>query len=157
LYIQSMIHIRTAKFRELETIVDFQHKMAWETEKLELNKEIVFKGVEAVFEDKSKGTYYVAVNEDEKVLGCLLTTPEWSEWRNGTVLWIQSVFVEKEHRGKGIYRQMYEYLKEHVEADEDLMGLRLYVEKENKAAQKVYTKLGMSCDHYDFYEWMKDF
>jgi len=152
-----MNHIRAAKFRELDTIVDFQHKMAWETENLELDKNTVFKGVEAVFEDTAKGTYYVAVDEDENVLGCLLTTPEWSEWRNGTVLWIQSVYVIKEHRGQGIYKKMYNFLKDHVEAYDELMGLRLYVEKKNEPAQKVYKKLGMNSDHYDFYEWMKEF
>lgn len=145
---------RKAKFKELETIVDFQILMARETEALELDKEKLMAGVEAVFEDPGKGTYYVAV-EGEEVIACLLITPEWSEWRNGTVWWIQSVYVIKEHRGKGIFKGLYQYIKEMVEEDETLKGIRLYVETENKKAQAVYEKIGMNGEHYKLYEWLK--
>lgn len=132
-------------------------KMAHETEDLDLDRDALYKGIAAVFEDPNKGIYYVAVNEKDEVVGCLLTTPEWSEWRNGTVVWIQSVYVRKKFRGQGVFKKMYNFLKEMVEADEQLKGLRLYVEKENVAAQKVYTALGMKDEHYHFFEWMKEF
>jgi RimJ/RimL family protein N-acetyltransferase len=146
--------IRKAKFKELETIVEFQLLMANETEGIDLDKDIVFMGVEAVFEDIGKGSYYVT-EEDEEVLACLLITPEWSEWRNGTVYWIQSVFVKAEHRGKGIFKAMYDYIKKMVQEDPDLKGIRLYVEKENVKAQAVYEKIGMTAEHYKLYEWLK--
>jgi GNAT superfamily N-acetyltransferase len=145
---------RKAKFKELETIVDFQILMASETEDMKLDKETLISGVEAVFEDPGKGTYYVAT-EEEVVIACLLITPEWSEWRNGTVWWIQSVYVVKEHRGKGIFKALYNYIKAMVEGDETLKGIRLYVEKENTKAQAVYEKLGMTAEHYKLYEWLK--
>lgn len=154
-YIYQVVHIRTAKFKELEVIADFQVRMAEETEGLRLNRENILRGVEAVFEDPGKGTYFVAIDHDEQVLACLLITPEWSEWRNGTVYWFQSVYVMQDYRGTGIFRQMYEHVKAIVEEDEDLVGLRLYVEKDNVKAQQVYEKLGMDGDHYKMYEWMK--
>ncbi len=149
-----MSTIRKAKFKELETIVDFQLLMAKETEDLALDRRQLFEGVEAVFADSGKGTYYVATEQDE-VIACLLITPEWSEWRNGTVYWIQSVYVKKEYRGQGVFKAMYAYIKDMVEHDDDLKGIRLYVEKENTKAQAVYEKLGMSAEHYKLYEWLK--
>ncbi|UII28145.1 GNAT family N-acetyltransferase [Fulvivirga maritima] len=151
-----MINIQRADSSHIDTIIDFQKKMAWQTEELELDTDTLQKGVSAVFDDPTKGQYYVAINEEE-VIGCLLVTPEWSEWRNGTVLWIQSVYVIKEYRKQGVFKQMYNYLKAKVIADEKLMGLRLYVEKTNLPAQKVYEAIGMNGDHYHFFEWMKTF
>lgn len=151
-----MITVRTAKYKELGTIVEFQMKMARETEGLDLDEKTLRKGVEAVFEDFNKGIYYVA-EEGDQIVACLLTTPEWSEWRNGTVLWIQSVYVRKGYRGQGVFRLMYEFIQRLVEHDKDLMGIRLYVEKNNFNAQKVYQAIGMNGDHYQFYEWMKTF
>lgn len=151
-----MITIRPAKFKELDIIVDFQKKMAWETEALKLNEEQLRKGVEAVFEDFNKGVYYVAEENDE-IIACLLTTPEWSEWRNGTVIWIQSVYVCENYRGKGVFRALYDFVKQMVKDDEHLKGIRLYVEKTNLSAQKVYQAIGMNGEHYHFFEWMKSF
>ncbi|MBL3654650.1 GNAT family N-acetyltransferase [Fulvivirga sediminis] len=151
-----MINIQRADTSHINIIIDYQKKMAWQTEELELDDDTLQKGVTAVFNDPTKGQYYVAIHNEE-VIGCLLVTPEWSEWRNGTVLWIQSVYVSKDFRKQGVFKQMYNYLKAQVIADEKLMGLRLYVEKTNLPAQKVYEAIGMNGDHYQFFEWMKTF
>ena len=156
-YIYPMINIRQAKYKELETIVDFQMRMARETEGLELDKATLQKGVENVFTDFSRGIYYVATADGDEVVACLLTTPEWSDWRNGTIIWIQSVYVREDFRNKGIFRSMYKFIKQLVEEDNDLKGIRLYVEKTNLNAQKVYEAMGMGSDHYHFFEWMKAF
>lgn len=148
------IKIRPGLLFDIPHIASFQVKMALETENLKLDPPTVDKGVAAVFDDPSKGKYWIA-ELDGKVVGSLLTIPEWSDWRNGTVLWIHSVFVEESFRGKGIYKKMYEHLKKMVEDSRDLRGLRLYVDKTNLNAQKVYDKLGMSAEHYALYEWMK--
>jgi ribosomal protein S18 acetylase RimI-like enzyme len=111
-------------------------------------------GVHRLFKDSTKGRYYVT-EESGEVVGCLMTTYEWSDWRNGTVLWIQSVYVAKEHRGLGVYKMMYNHLMQLVETDPDLKGIRLYVDKTNTPAQKIYQKIGMNGDHYTVYEWMK--
>lgn len=151
-----MVQIRTAKRSDSQRIKDFQIKMALETENLVLDESVVEKGVLAVFEDESKGTYYIA-EIDEIIVGSLLTTYEWSDWRNGRVLWIQSVYVIPEHRGKGIYRMLYEHIKNLVKSQKlDFRGIRLYVDKTNQNAQKVYEKLGMENHHYEMFEWMNE-
>ena len=149
-----MISIRKALPEDASTIVDFQIKMAQETENLVLEAKKLMPGTLAVFDDASKGTYYVAVKGDE-VIGCLLTTYEWSEWRNGTVLWIQSVYILEEYRGQKVFRKMYEHIQQLVEQNDAYKGIRLYVEKDNTRAQKVYAALGMDGEHYRMFEWIK--
>ncbi|PIK16343.1 GNAT family N-acetyltransferase [Halobacteriovorax sp. JY17] len=139
----------------LNTIAKFQVAMARETEELELDLDIVLKGVASVFDDSSKGKYFVALNDKRECIASLLTVNEWSDWRCKNVLWIHSVFVIKEMRGKKIFKEMYQYLQEHVRDDENLAGLRLYVDKRNLSAQEVYKKIGMTKEHYDLFEWLE--
>ncbi len=146
--------IRTAISDDLDQIVDFQLKMALETEEIELHLPTVLKGVAAVLEDSTKGRYYVA-EISGKIVGSLLTTFEWSDWRNGTVLWIQSVYVIPEFRRQGVYRSMYTHIKKQVMESEDLKGIRLYADKSNNIAHETYLKLGMNADHYKTFEWLK--
>lgn len=149
------IKVRVGLLFDAGIIASYQVKMALETENLKLDPQTVEKGVSAVFDNPEKGKYYVAEANGE-VVGCLLTVPEWSDWRNGTVLWIHSVYVLPEYRSKGIFRMLYQNLVDMVNSeDNDLRGLRLYVEKTNGPAQKVYEKLGMSGEHYHLYEWLK--
>jgi GNAT superfamily N-acetyltransferase len=149
-----VIEIRKAKSSDSERIVELQLRMAQETEGLALNRDVVIKGVSGVFQEPARGTYWVA-EEKDKVLGVLLAIPEWSDWRNGTVLWIHSLYVVPEARGRGVFKKLYLNLKEQVEQSPELVGLRLYVDKQNKSAKKIYEKLGMSRDHYELYEWLK--
>lgn len=146
--------VREAKYQDKEIIAGFQVAMALETENLLLDITIVNKGVEAVFDDRSKGTYFVAEKES-KVVGSLLITYEWSDWRNGVVWWIQSVFINPEFRGIGIFPEMYRHILKNVKQDGHIRGIRLYVDKTNIKAQKVYNKLGMDGGHYSTFEWMK--
>lgn len=146
--------VRKAILSDLDAIVEFQLKMANETEGIELNQTTVKKGVSAVLIDNSKGQYYVA-ELNEIVISSLLTTFEWSDWRNGTILWIQSVYVLPEWRRKGVYRSMYKHIKELVLNDGNLNGIRLYADKSNKSAQNTYKTLGMNADHYVTFEWLK--
>ena len=150
-----MIEIRRGRRKDASNIVDFQIRMAKETEDLTLDRPTVEKGVHAVFDDPHKGAYWIA-ELDNKVVGCLLTVPEWSDWRNGTVLWIHSVYVIPSARRRGIFRMMYENLKTTVEQSADLRGLRLYVERENERAQKTYNAMGMDGNHYKMFEWMRE-
>jgi ribosomal protein S18 acetylase RimI-like enzyme len=149
------IKIRPGLLFDIDIIADFQVKMAFETENgLKLDPPTVLKGVTAVMDDPSKGKYWVA-EVDGNVVGCLLTVPEWSDWRNGTVLWVHSVYVDPNFRKQGVYKALYSHLKEMVNETSDLRGIRLYVDKTNVKAQKVYESLGMSGEHYHLYEWMK--
>ena len=146
--------IREATEKDIPWLLDFQLKMALETENITLEISSLTLGVHRLFKDSTKGRYYVA-EENGELTGCLMTTYEWSDWRNGTVLWIQSVYVSKEHRGRGVYKEMYNYLRQLVENDPSLRGIRLYVDKRNKTAQDTYTKLEMNGEHYTVFEWMK--
>jgi len=146
--------IRQAIESDSGSIVEFQLSMAWETEELKLNEPTVIKGVAAVFEDPAKGIYYVA-ETDGKVVGSLLTTFEWSDWRNGTVLWIQSVYVRPEYRKRSIFSKLYKHIQEKVNGNPDLRGIRLYADKTNIPAHGVYEHLGMTAEHYQMFEWIK--
>ena len=149
-----MITVRKAVKEESGTIADFQLSMAYETEKLVLDENIVKAGVNAVFERPELGAYYVA-DDDGKIVGSLLTTFEWSDWRNGMVLWIQSVYVVPARRRKGVYTRLYRFLQDMVLKSDDLRGIRLYAEVTNSGAHETYLKLGMNAGHYKTYEWMK--
>lgn len=150
-----MITVREAIAADSKFIIDFQLKMAMETERVQLDKQILTEGIKQLFEDPAKGKYYIA-EVDNEVAGCLMTTYEWSDWRCGNVLWIQSVYIAAPYRGKGVYKKMYEYIRELVtKPNSEYRGIRLYVDKTNTHAQQVYEKLGMNGEHYQVYEWMK--
>ena len=149
-----MTVIRRGRPEDLETIVSFQLEMALETEDLALDRGTVTRGVRAVFEDPSKGEYWVAEREG-RVVGGLLTVPEWSDWRNGTVLWIHSLYVVPEFRRQGVFRKLYAALRARVEASSELKGLRLYVDRRNGRARRIYEGFGMDGGHYQLYEWLK--
>jgi GNAT superfamily N-acetyltransferase len=152
--IQDTGKVRPATATDAASITRFQQQMAKETEGITLDADTVGKGVSAVFEDPSRGIYYVLEVEGQ-VIASLLITYEWSEWRNGQVWWIQSVYVERDFRGQGIFKQLYAYIQSLATSDENICGIRLYVDNTNAAAQKVYQSIGMNGDHYKVYEWMK--
>ncbi len=148
-----MIQVREAFSDEAGTIAHFQVLMAEETEGLKLDPEMVRDGVNSVFSDPSKGKYYV-VTIGDTIAGSLLTTYEWSDWRNKYFIWIQSVYVSQRYRGKGMFSEMYMNIRKMVENSDSYAGIRLYVDKDNRTARKTYSKLGMIADHYQLYEWI---
>jgi GNAT superfamily N-acetyltransferase len=145
---------REAQLSDAPVIIEFQQAMARETEDLELDREILTRGVHALFSDPSLGRYFVA-ERDGEVAGSLMITYEWSDWRNGMVWWIQSVYVAPAHRRRGIYAGLYAHVRELIDTDPDIRGIRLYVDRRNVSAQEVYTRLGMDGGHYQVFEWMK--
>jgi GNAT superfamily N-acetyltransferase len=151
-----IIKVRVAKPSDKSAIVDFQLKMAQETEEQVLDKDTISKGVKAVIDDPSKATYFVAeVDGNKGIVGSLMITDEWSDWRNGWVWWIQSLYVIPEFRKKGVFSALFEHINSLIQASTDVKGLRLYVDKRNKKAQNIYDAIGMSGDHYITYELMK--
>jgi GNAT superfamily N-acetyltransferase len=152
----SNLIVRTGLLEDLAFIVDAQLNMAKETEDKHLDKSVVLAGVQHLFNNPFVGKYYLAEYENRPV-ACFLALFEWSDWRNGNVIWIHSLYVIPEFRARGVFKFMYEHLKEEVQSSEDLRGIRLYVDKRNTKAQAVYEKLGMNADHYALYEWMCDF
>lgn len=149
-----MVHIRQSHEQDAEVVAGFQLLMAMETENLQLDKDTVIQGVLNVHRDPTKGKYLVAVAE-EQIIGSLMLTYEWSDWRNNTVVWIQSVYVMPEFRQQGVFKMLYNTVKKMVTEDDAFAGIRLYVDRTNKNAQEVYAKSGMNGDHYQVFEWMK--
>jgi GNAT superfamily N-acetyltransferase len=149
-----MFVFRLARPEDIPRIAEFQIAMALETEDVRLDPETCAKGVRAVFETTSLGKYYVA-EKYSNVVGVTLTTYEWSDWRNGVVWWIQSVYVHPDFRKQGIYSGIYSFIRGLAQSDPFVRGIRLYVDKRNIPAQEVYSHLGMNGEHYQVFEWMK--
>lgn len=135
---------------DIEAIAHFQVEMAMESEGTSLSLERVTRGVIMAMDDEAKGQYIVARCEG-KVVGSLMLTREWSDWNCQWYWWIQSVYVEPRHRGKGVYRAMYERVKQ-MARNENVSQVRLYVDKTNNTAQHAYQHLGMTETHYLMYE-----
>lgn len=146
------MNIRLAQAAETDDLVEFNQAMALETEGKHLDPEVLKAGVAAVFDDDEKGFYVVAENNG-RIVGGLMVTYEWSDWRNSWVWWIQSVYIRPEARGQRIYSRLYDFVKERAVA-EKAFGIRLYVENTNHHAQLVYEKVGMVPSHYLMYEEM---
>lgn len=148
------ILIQKAGYEHLHVLVDMQQRLASETEHVYLPTETLTKGMSALFDDPGKGEYYVAMDGKEAV-GCFLITYEWSDWRNGMVWWLQSVFVSETYRKTGVFRKMFVHVMTAIEQKPEVIGLRLYVDKSNVRAMKVYESMGMDGSHYTVYEKMK--
>lgn len=147
------IKIRQARKEDAPALVEFNQAMALETEGKKLETEILQPGVEAVFNDEKKGFYVVAESEGE-IIGGLMITFEWSDWRNSWFWWIQSVYILPDFRGQRIYSRLYDFVKNLARENGNVCGFRLYVEKENTRAQRVYERVGMEQSHYLMYEEM---
>ena len=135
---------------DIDTIVQFQANMAMESEGCVLNKEKVTKGVTAAMLDDSKGIYWVAKYEG-RTIGSLMITREWSDWNNEWYWWIQSVYVTPEYRKQGVYKAMYQKVKDAAK-ENNVSQIRLYADKTNLSAQKAYQSLGMHESHYLMFE-----
>lgn len=144
------INVRPGEPKDAQSLAQFQIAMALETESKTLDPQVVLPAVQAVFDDASKGHYYVA-EIDGKVVGCLMITFEWSDWRNSNIWYIQSVFVDSAHRGRGIFKTLYRQVVEAAK-QQSVRFVRLYVECDNAAAQSTYESLGMSKLPYYMYQ-----
>jgi ribosomal protein S18 acetylase RimI-like enzyme len=149
------IIIRLANKNDIDALVEFNCRMAFETENKELKPEILRPGVEGLFQNRQYGFYVIAEDRiNGERAGGLMITYEWSDWRNGLIWWIQSVYIMPDYRRRGIYRRLYEFVKDLAQAEKSVCGFRLYVEKENTIAQRTYLSLGMEETHYLMFEEM---
>ena len=145
------ISVRLACGDDAEIIADHSAAMAREIEDIELDYNRLLAGTRAVFEDAGKG-FFVVAERESRVVGQLMITFEWSDWRNGLFWWIQSVYVEPASRGQGVYSALHQWVIEQAAAARDVCGVRLYVDKSNHNAQRTYRRLGMTPAVYDMYE-----
>jgi GNAT superfamily N-acetyltransferase len=147
-----VVHVRPATLSDLDAIVSGNVALAEESEHLQLDSQTLREGVRALLTGRAPGRYSVA-ELDRRVVGQLLITYEWSDWRNRMVWWIQSVYVVPEARRLGIFRALYAYARQEALAG-GTGGLRLYVDVTNTVAQAVYRSMGMTGDHYRVFEDM---
>ncbi len=145
------IIIRQAAPADAPVITDFNLRLAQETEDLALEEPRVRKGVAAILQDPAKGLYFVA-EIDGTVAGQVMITYEWSDWRNGNLWWLQSVYVKDEFRGRGVFRALFTYLRDLAQKEAGVAGIRLYMHAANDRARRSYEALGMSQTNYVVFE-----
>jgi ribosomal protein S18 acetylase RimI-like enzyme len=145
------MQIRKGQTTDLQALVNFNQAMALETENLQLDRDTLTLGVSTLLDHPEKGCYLVAELGGE-IVGSLMVTFEWSDWRAKNYFWIQSVYIRPENRRQGIYGKLYQAVKDLAEAQGGAASFRLYVENENISAQKTYEALGMEQSYYLMYE-----
>ena len=145
------LHVRRQNWDDRDTVVAMNAAMALETEGVQLDRQRLEAGVQAVLDDPSKG-FYLLAERDGRTVGQLMITKEWSDWRNGTFWWIQSVYVLPEHRRTGVYRALYDWVLSRAESLDGVCGVRLYVHHDNAIATTTYTALGMEQSAYHLFE-----
>lgn len=148
------MQVRLATPQDAPVLIEFNAAMALETEQKELLPEVIGAGVRSLLGNPAAG-FYVLAEKDDRVLGALMITKEWSDWRNGTFWWIQSVYVRPELRRQGVYKLLYRHVQELAADDPAVCGFRLYVEHENARALATYRALGMKQTRYLVFEELK--
>lgn len=136
------IEVRDATLDDAATIVQFNQRLAWESERKQLDAATLEQGVLRLLQDASWGRYFVACDEG-RIVGQLLITYEWSDWRNGPIWWLQSVYVAPEYRRQGVFRALHAHVRRLAKDEGRAVALRLYVERDNRLAQDVYRQAGM--------------
>ncbi len=147
------LSIRDATTEDAATIADFNNRMCEETEGQRLDPGLIGPGVKRLLEDDANGRYWVA-EVDGRVVGQIMVTYEWSDWRNGRIWWVQSVYVHGDYRRRGVFSRLFRYVEALALDDPDACGLRLYVDRDNRHAQRTYNALGMVETSYRIMEVM---
>jgi GNAT superfamily N-acetyltransferase len=151
-----MIQIRDASPADVDSIVRFNQGLAWETESRHLPDDVLRQGILAALNSDKRIRYWVAVDSDNvaQPVGQAGVTYEWSDWRNGWIWWLQSVYVEPDYRGHGVFRALLDAIHDAARKDPQVIGLRLYVEHENTRARSVYDKVGFVSAGYEVMEML---
>jgi ribosomal protein S18 acetylase RimI-like enzyme len=137
------MQIRDGRPDDAPTLVELNARMALETEGKALDRATLTRGVERVLRDRALGRYFVVERAEGDVVGCLMVTREWSDWRDGHFWWIQSVYVREDARGQGVYSALHRHVVDEARRAGNVVGVRLYVEPHNARAQRTYERLGM--------------
>jgi GNAT superfamily N-acetyltransferase len=145
------LRLRNPLPQDAPVIAEFNARLALETEGRTLDPAVLAEGVRQAIADPAKATYWLA-ELDGRVVGQLMLTLEWSDWRNGWFWWIQSVYVHPDWRGRGVFTRLYRCVEEQAAARPDVCGLRLYMEHDNARARRTYERLGLKGTHYQVFE-----
>jgi GNAT superfamily N-acetyltransferase len=143
--------VRIGEDKDADALAQSNIAMAWETERKKLSPPVVARGVKSLLSHPGDG-FYVVAEVDGQIVGSLMVTYEWSDWRDASFWWIQSVYIRPAFRKQGIYRRLYAFVKEKALQDTKICGFRLYVERDNIKAQRTYERIGMSRVPYVLYE-----
>lgn len=146
-----MPSVRAAAPADRDVIVEYNIRLAAESEDMHLDPDLVTRGVALVLEDPGRGRYFLA-EQDGRVIGQTMITLEWSDWRCGWFWWIQSVYVHPDWRGQGVFRQLQNHVMSRARERDDVCGVRLYVDRDNRIAQQVYDRTGLPRAHYEMRE-----
>ena len=144
------MEISIATIKDAMVISEHNISMAKETENIDLTPDIALQAVKNLLNNPSKG-FYVLARINDTIIGQLMITYEWSDWRNNTIWWIQSVYVTPSYRKKGVFQSLFSYVKELAKKHQVTM-IRLYVHHENTSAIEVYNKLKMRRTDYLMFE-----
>jgi GNAT superfamily N-acetyltransferase len=147
----SAFAIRSATPADHAVVTQFNLLLALETERLVLDQSVVSEGVRAILGDAAKGLYFVA-ETNAQVVGQVMITYEWSDWRNGNIWWLQSVYVRQDQRARGAFRQLFQFVKGQAEQTPGVCGIRLYMHSGNQRARQVYANLGFEFTEYEVFE-----
>jgi len=145
------LSIRIGQDKDVATLAEFNVALAWETERKQLSLPVVTKGVETLLKNPQYG-FYVVAERANQVIGSLMITYEFSDWRFGLFWWIQSLYVKPAFRRQGVFKKLYEFIKEKALHDSNVCGFRVYVKTSNHSAQSAYIKVGMKETYYQVYE-----
>jgi len=145
-----MISIRSARSTDIPVLIRFNQALAAETEDHKLSATILDRGIRRLMDRSEYGFYIVAISDEEPLtpIGCTMVTYEWSDWRDGVIWWIQSVYVARNWRGRGVFRSLLIHLENRGRLDMDVRGLRLYVDDRNDRAHRTYDRLGLEPASY---------
>ncbi|WP_244982354.1 GNAT family N-acetyltransferase [Cylindrospermopsis raciborskii] len=146
--------IRQGELGDLQVLVEFNQALIYETENKQLPINDINAGVKTLLKNPSLG-FYLLAQKNNQVVGSLMVTTEWSDWRNGLYWWIQSVYVNPDFRRQGVFKALYQAVKQQAKTQTSglkVSGFRLYVEKENVIAKRTYQSLGMEKSHYEIFE-----
>lgn len=144
--------IRGARPDDRHIIVSFNQQLARETEERELDVSTLDRGVGALLRDPGKGRYWLAEDGSGEVVGQSMVTFEWSDWRDGQIWWLQSVYVREDSRRQGVFQALYRHIRNEALSEPEVCALRLYVEKRNDIATQTYESLGMHAAGYEVLE-----
>ena len=144
------VNIREASSSDIDVLAQHNQAMAKETENITLDSDTLLSGVANALNREDCHYFVAEIKED--VVGQAMITYEWSDWRNGVMWWIQSVYVRPEYRKQGIFSAIFKYIEDLANNDPEVKALRLYVMKGNEPGKNTYTALGMQDSGYIVYE-----
>ena len=144
------IFVREAEQSDVSTLIEYNLSLADETESTSLDKNILRLGIEKALE--LNDCRYLVAELDNKIVGQTMLTPEWSDWRNGVIWWMQSVYVNPDYRKRGVFQSILKYIENLAEKTLEVKALRLYVMDDNQIARRAYQNLGIKNSNYLVYE-----